>query len=161
MNRACLAKDANLHEQKQHASSIRPIKNNFVRMKSWITLLLFFIFCISCENEVEPAASLEFKTGTGYTSHDATISKGSSLKVGIIAIKADNNLKTFNVSVSFDGATTTTTVSNFTIPSDENTHYDKDINFTVRNQTGTEKFYFTIVDMDENIIQKILTFAVE
>jgi hypothetical protein len=33
MNRACLAKNANLHEQKQHASSIRPIKNNFVRMK--------------------------------------------------------------------------------------------------------------------------------
>ena len=40
MNRACLAKGTNLHEQKQHASSpayagqaIRPIKNNFVRMK--------------------------------------------------------------------------------------------------------------------------------
>ena len=43
MNRACLAKNTtelasstklNLHEQNQHASSIRPIKNNFVRMKN-------------------------------------------------------------------------------------------------------------------------------
>jgi len=45
MNRACLSKNTNLHEQNQHASSlpagqagIRPIKNNFVRMKK----LLFF-----------------------------------------------------------------------------------------------------------------------
>lgn len=47
MNRACLAKDTNLHEQKQHASSpayagqaIRPIKNNFVRMKKTINFYI-------------------------------------------------------------------------------------------------------------------------
>jgi hypothetical protein len=33
MNRACFTKNTNLHEQNQHASSIRPLKNNFVRMK--------------------------------------------------------------------------------------------------------------------------------
>lgn len=33
MNRACLTKNTNLHEQNQHASSIRPFKNNLVRMK--------------------------------------------------------------------------------------------------------------------------------
>ena len=38
MNRACLTKNANLHEQNQHASSIRPIKNNFVRMKKLVLL---------------------------------------------------------------------------------------------------------------------------
>ena len=54
MNRACLAKDTNLHEHNQHASSlpagqagIRPIKNNFVRMKriwkrSLSVLVIFF-----------------------------------------------------------------------------------------------------------------------
>jgi polygalacturonase len=41
MNRACLAKRTNLHEQNQHASSIRPIKNNFVRMKKVFIILLF------------------------------------------------------------------------------------------------------------------------
>ena len=39
MNRACLAKNTNLHEQKQHASSIRPIKNNFERMKKSLTVI--------------------------------------------------------------------------------------------------------------------------
>ncbi len=33
MNRACISQYANLHEQNQHASSIRPLRINFVRMK--------------------------------------------------------------------------------------------------------------------------------
>jgi hypothetical protein len=33
MNRACFSENANLHEQNQLASYIRPLKNNFVRMK--------------------------------------------------------------------------------------------------------------------------------
>jgi hypothetical protein len=130
-------------------------------MKSWISLLLFLLFCISCENEQEPSASIEFKTGTGYTYQDATISRGSSITVGIVADKTENNLKTYNVSVSYDGALNTITVQNFTISSDENTHYDKDVNFTVRNHTGTEKYYFTIVDVDGNLVQKMLTFTIE
>ena len=40
MNRACFSKIGNLHEQNQHASSIRPLKNNFVRMKSEKRLLV-------------------------------------------------------------------------------------------------------------------------
>jgi hypothetical protein len=130
-------------------------------MKRWIPLLFFLLICISCENEQETAASIEFKTDIGYTSQDATISFGSSITVGIVADKAENNFKTYNVSVSYDGASTTITVQNFTISSDENTHYDKDVNFTIRNQTGMEKYYFTIVDVDGNIVQKILTFKVE
>jgi hypothetical protein len=50
MNQACLAKDTNLHELKQHASSpayagqaIRSIKNNFIRMKR----ILPFIFILT------------------------------------------------------------------------------------------------------------------
>jgi len=130
-------------------------------MKSWITILLFLLFCMSCENEQEPAASIEFKTGIVYTSKDAILSRGSSITVGIVAAKAENNLKAYNVSVSYDGASNTITVKNFTISSDENAHYDKDVNFTVRNQTGIEKYYFTIVDTDGNIVQKTLTFTIE
>jgi len=124
-------------------------------------MVLFLIICIGCEDEEESAATIEFKTGIGYTSQDATISKGSSITVGIIVDKAENNLKTYNVSVSYDGAATTTTVENFNISADQNNHYDKDVNFTVRNQTGAEKYYFTIVDVDGNIVQKNLTFTVQ
>jgi hypothetical protein len=72
--------------------------------------------------------------------------------------KQNLNFKLFS---NTDGAFATTTIQNFTIPPDENTYYDKDVNFAVRNQSGTEKYYFTIVDVDGNIIQKSLTFTVE
>ena len=50
MNRACLTKNTNLHEQNQHASSIRPIKNNFIRMKTNILIMVMFIGLLtSCE----------------------------------------------------------------------------------------------------------------
>jgi len=131
------------------------------RMIRKVVIGFFLLLWISCEKEQEAPATFEFKTGIGYTSQDSTISKGIPLTVGIIAIKAENILKTYNVSVSFDGASSTITIKNFTIPSNENTHYDKDVYFTTRNQAGTEKYYFTIVDADENIVQKILNFKVE
>lgn len=133
----------------------------FPSLNKLVSLSLFLLLCVSCENEKEVPATMEFKTGTGYTWQDATIDRGSQLTVGITATRADNNLKTYNVSVSFDGAFTTTTISNFTISADEKAVYDKDVSFTVRDQTGKEKYYFTIVDVDGNIVQKSLNFDVE
>lgn len=130
-------------------------------MKSWIPFLLLLFLCLGCENEQEPAATMEFKTGAGFVSQDATILRGSSLTVGIIADKTENNFKAYNVSVSYDGAFNTMTVRNFSISSYENTHYDKNVNFTVRDQPGTEKYYFTLVDVDGNLLQKTLTFTIE
>ena len=125
-------------------------------------VIVFFLFLfISCEREQEPLPTLELKTGAGYTSQNTTISKGSTLTVGILATKAENNLKTYNVSVSYDGVATTKTVKNFIISDSENSPYDKDVNFTVRHQEGIEKYNFTIVDADGNIVQKNLTFTVE
>jgi len=56
MNQVCLVKDTNLHEQKQHASSpayagqaIRPIKNNFIRMKKLLIPLILIFALISCK----------------------------------------------------------------------------------------------------------------
>lgn len=126
-----------------------------------ILIVLLLVIYIGCEKEDETAATIEFKTGIGYTSQDTAVAKGSSLIVGIIATKAEDNLKSYNVSVSYDGASNTITVQNFAISSDENTLYDKDVNFMVRNQAGTEKYYFTVVDVDGNIVQKMLTFTIK
>jgi hypothetical protein len=129
-------------------------------MKILIPLFLL-LFCISCEEEEgETSAKIEFKTGANYTSENKTVEKGASITVGIIADKAENNFKKYNVSVSYDGALTTVTVSNFTISSDENIHYEKDVTIVVRNQSGIEKYYFTIADTDGNLIQKAITLEV-
>jgi hypothetical protein len=122
-------------------------------------VLLSVIF--SCDKEAEIPPSLEFKTGIGYTSQDATIPKDSTLTVGIVCTKTEDDLKTYNISVAFDGASTTTSIQNYTITGAEKSLYEKDVTFTVRNQAGAEKYYFTITDVDGNIVQKILTFTVE
>jgi hypothetical protein len=50
MNRACFTKNTNLHEQNQHASSIRPLKNNFVRMKKVIYLSILLLLSSTIVN---------------------------------------------------------------------------------------------------------------
>ena len=61
MNRACLAKNTNLHEQNQHASSIRPIKSNFVRMKKVIKITGILV----CMAVLFLNVSLNHKSSTG------------------------------------------------------------------------------------------------
>jgi hypothetical protein len=122
-------------------------------------VLLAVIIC--CEREAEIPPALELKTGTGYTFQDAVIAKDSTLTVGIICTKTEDDLKTYNVSVAFDGASTTTSIQNYAITGAEKSLYEKDVTFAVRNQAGIEKYYFTITDVDGNIVQKILTFTVE
>jgi hypothetical protein len=65
-----------LHEQNQHASSIRPIKNNFVRMKR-LLLLIFLLSAISAAN------AQKFMTKNGYI--------GFFSHTPMEDIKADNN----------------------------------------------------------------------
>ena len=133
-------------------------------MQKWIlpkVLISVIILFIGCDKEPEIPPTLELKTGTVYTSLDATVAKDSTLTVGIIATKTEDDLKSYNVSVSYDGATSTSTIENFTISSGERALYNKDVTFTVRDQAGTEKYFFTITDVDGNIVQKILTFTVE
>ena len=133
-------------------------------MPKWILPKVLFsvlILFMGCDKEPEIPPTLELKTGTGYTSQDATVAKDSTLTVGIIATKTEDDLKTYNVSVSYDGASSTSTIENFTIPSGEKALYKKDVTFSIRNQTGTEKYFFTITDVDGNIVQKTLIFTVE
>jgi len=66
MNRACLAKDVSLHEQKQHASSIRPIKNNFVRMKMTFTLILLALLVSTLSAQEKHDSTSVKKTKTGW-----------------------------------------------------------------------------------------------
>jgi hypothetical protein len=121
--------------------------------------LAAFTFASACKKEDEKTPpSLAFKTGSGYTSADATVAKGAAVKVGVSATKTEDDLKTFAVSYSYDAATSTTTFQNTTVPSA--TSYDTDVNITARSVAGTEKWYFTITDKDGNITQKSITLTV-
>lgn len=104
--------------------------------------------------------SVSFKTGTDYTSENATVGKGQTIKVGIIANKEEDDMKTYNISYSYDATTTTTTKETFTLSGSEAQHYEKDYEFTTRNESGTEKWYFTVTDKDGNIAKLSFTLTV-
>lgn len=132
------------------------MKTNF-----WICCLLALgVFALASCDPHEPPA-IQFKTGTDYTSADATVAKGASVKVGIIADKKEDNMRTYNISYAYDGASTTQTKETFSLNDDEQYHYEKDYTFTVRNQSGKEKWSFVITDKDGNIAKLEITLTVD
>ena len=60
MNRECLANNTNMHKQKHHANSIRPIKNNFRRIKSnlfiFLSILTILFGCAEMFKVVQTAS---------------------------------------------------------------------------------------------------------
>ena len=131
-------------------------------MKTNHLLSIFFAAAVvlsSCDPHEPP--TLSFKTGGDYTSANATVAKGASVLVGITANKKEDDMKTYNISYAYDGATTTTTKETFTLTGAELQHYEKDYTFTARNQAGTEDWSFVITDKDGNIAKLSIKLTVQ
>ena len=138
-------------------------------MKRTITILLiaFTLISASCKKKAKEAPvdprippDMTFKSGAIYVSKDTTVSKQDTILVGVIVTKTEDNLSSFNASVSYDGSTTTTTFFNHYLTSAEYGGYTVDVTYYVRNQTGTEKLTYTIVDRDGNITKKSIALTV-
>jgi hypothetical protein len=115
----------------------------------------------SCEKDKGILPDISFKTGAGYTSADASIAKNTAFLVGINAARTEDKdvLKTFNASVSYDGGASTT-VYNEVLTDTQGDNYSYDLNLTTRNQSGTEKYSFTITNRDGLINTITLTITV-
>ena len=138
-------------------------------MKKIILILtvLISLIGISCKKKTTAAAvdprippDMIFKTTSTYVYKDTTVSKQDTLLVGIIVTKTEDNLTSFNSSVSYDGSTTTTTFFNHYLSPSEYGGYTVDVTYYVRNQTGTELLTFTVVDRDGNITKKRIKLTV-
>lgn len=114
---------------------------------SLIALLIFT--AASCKKDPGRLPDISFITGTGYLSSDGTVAKNTSFKIGINAAKTENEdvLKTFNISVSYDGGPSETVVSQ-TLTTAQEDNYTYDLVKNTRNQAGTEKYSFTITNRD-------------
>lgn len=125
-------------------------------------ILISFFGLSSCRKNKDAhiPPNVVFKTDVGYTSANATVAQGDTILVGIKATKTEDDLKSYNASYAYDGASTTTTFYNYLLNSAEYNYYEKDLQLIMRNQAGTEKWVFSIVDRDGNITQLSLTFTV-
>lgn len=130
-------------------------------LKTTLALAFAGFVLSSCEKDAHIPPDVTLKSGTGYVSTDSTVSKSQSITVGITAVKVEDDMIKYNVSYAYDGATSTTTYQDFSLSGSEKQNYAKDVTFTTRNQTGTEKWVFTITDKDGNIAQKVITLTVQ
>src|SRR5215203_2896060 len=125
---------------------MRPLKTIFAALSA--------VFVISsCEKDKHIPPDVSLKTGVAYISADAYVPGDTTITVGFVADKTEDELKTFNVSYAYDDATTTTTAETFTLSGDEEEHYEKDYTITTRDVAGKERWIFTITDRDGNIAQ--------
>ena len=135
-------------------------------MKNKIAICLLCLGLIllnfSCEKDKDEREKpkIEFKTGGSYTSSDKTLNKKDTLLVGITATKTEDDLKTYNVSHYYDGATSPTTFYNYALSSGESKSFSKDIQIITRDQAGSEKWVFSITDKDGNISQKTIVLTI-
>lgn len=115
----------------------------------------------SKDEDAHVPPSVEFKTGAGYTSANATVGQGDSVLVGVIATKTEDELKTFNVSYAYDGNTTTVTAYNLPLSGSQEESFTTDYAIVTRAQAGTETWSFTISDRDGNVTTKSITLTVQ
>jgi|SRR5689334_559701 len=126
-------------------------------------VLAFGIVSFSCHKEDDAMIppTIDFTTGAGYTSADSHIALDTDFKIGVTAKRTEDkdDLKTFIVTVAFDGGAETT-IDNVTIPSAQAGEFTKDYDLTTRNAAGTEKYTFTVTNRDGLITSKSITITV-
>ncbi len=139
-------------------------------MKKLIIIIFVILVTVtSCKKKTTSQAGVDprippdmtLKTGDKYVNADKTINKQDTILIGVVVTKTEDNLTSFNGSVSYDGASTTTSFFNHQCTSAEYGGYSVDLNYYVRNQTGSEKITLSVVDRDGNISKKIITLTVQ
>lgn len=120
------------------------------------------LFLSSCEKDEGKLPNIAFKTGGTYVSADKTVGKNETITVGIDASKAEDKdvLKTFDASHSFDGGASASFL-NESLSGSQGDNYSKDVSITTRNQAGTEKYTFTVVNRDGLVNSVSLTLTVQ
>ena len=124
-------------------------------------VMVFGIISFSCNKDEMIPPTIDFTTGTGYTSADSHIILAADFKIGVTAKRTEDkdDLKTFVVTVSYNNGAETT-IDNVTIPAAQAGEFTKDYDLTTRNTAGTEKYSFTVTNRDGLITTRAIIITV-
>jgi hypothetical protein len=120
-------------------------------------LLLSLLAMQSCNVGKKP--HLDLKTDSGYVSANCAGYPGGQFKVGLIADKAKHDLSTVFSEVAYDGAASSHIVSTFEVGA-STSHCEKDFTMTLRNQSGTERWFFGSKDKAGKVSMVQITISV-
>jgi len=127
-------------------------------------MLLFISFVslslASCEKDAGKLPNISFKTGTGYTSADATVPQNSSVLIGINASKSEGKdvITKFTITKSVNGGDATTV---YTVDVTNGDTYTYDYTATTGNTAEQDKYTFTVVNKDGIVNSVSLTLTVQ
>jgi len=136
-----------------------------VKLRTGILFLLLApgIISFSCHKDEDAMIppTIDFTTGSGYTSADSHLAADADFKIGVTAKRTEDkdDLKTFVVTLSYDGGAETT-IDNVTIPAVQAGEFTKDYDLTTRHAAGTEKYTFTVTNRDGLITTKAIIITV-
>lgn len=128
---------------------------------SLAAILLFVTGACKKEKDAHIPPDVVLKSAAGYTYQDGIAGLQDTLTIGVTVTKTEDDLKSLNLSYSYDGSSTKTTFYNYTVADSEKEGFSKDVDIITRNQAGTEKWIVTVVDRDGNITQKSVTLSVQ
>ena len=126
--------------------------------------ILFAILVLAsftaCEKKdpAKPAVNptIQFRTGEGYTHTNETVNPGDEVLIGVLIERGTDAMHHFKVTVSYDGGTPQVTDS---LPMGiDSFEFDKLV--ITRQQAGTERWSFNVVENDGDVIRRALTFTV-
>jgi len=134
-----------------------------IKALSFVAVSCLFISSFSsCKKEDEGILpSISFKSGSGYTSADATVAKSTVVKIGINAAKTEDKdvLTKFTIVRNYDNGADSTVFTK-DLSGSEGDNYSYDLSTTTRAAAGTEKYTFTVVNRDGLLNKTSLTLTV-
>ncbi|MEY4875977.1 MAG: hypothetical protein RL708_1126 [Bacteroidota bacterium] len=129
------------------------------------TLIISATIFSSCKKDAHKPPVVEFKTGSGLHTvlgnNLDTIARNTTITIGLKVTKVEDELKSINVSVAYDGSTNTTSIYNANTSHSQYDGFEDSRPITTRNQAGIEKFTFAVVDFDGNIGTAVFTAVVK
>jgi hypothetical protein len=130
-----------------------------------IALFISFSLLTACKKDPHKPPLVEFKTGsTFYTvlgNNLDTLERNKTYTIGLKVTKVEDDLKSIDVSVAFDGSTSSTSFYNANTAHSQYKGFEDSRPITTRNQAGTEKFTFAVLDFDGNIGTATITAIVK
>ena len=135
------------------------MKNRIMNQGKIIFIICIFISISGCKKKEDAQLpKIQFKSGGIYTSEGGTVTKVEAKTVGIIADKNVADLRTFRVLHSM-GSNPTDVEKNYTMASNEKSHFETDFKFNIRSTQGIEKWFFDVEDLNGNKAELELDFT--
>ena len=119
---------------------------------AFLVFLLTTLFSCTQEEKVPPRS--EFKTTGNFIYTDTIVAPGTVLRVGLIGMRTDYDLRALYSEVAYDGANVANLVERSYVAESELERCERDFTITTRSTVGTERWVFVVNDREGLVIKR-------